>query len=306
MRIDVNTQRLMARAKRAPRLAAADELENIRAWQSRGDRAAAGRIIEANTRHVVFTALTFKNYGIAISDLISDGHLGLMRALDRFDESKGVRFSTYAMYWIRAEIVAGVLNGWSMLSGARGALNSRVFFRLRRQRALFSRLDQHGSLPDAERVLELLAADFGVSEQRMQTLLQQLDQRGVSLDAAPPGQGSSLLEQLPGETDQARELERCQLRQQLERALEHGRAELDAREAFILERRLLADPEEELSLAELGAHFGVSRERVRQLEVRTQRKLRKQALREGVHVDVDLDIDIPRDAERASQEVRAA
>jgi RNA polymerase sigma-32 factor len=287
MPIDATTQRLMARAKRAPRLCAADELKDIRAWQTRGDRAAAGRIIEANARHVVFTALTFKNYGIAISDLVSDGHLGLMRALDRFDESKGVRFSTYAIYWIRAEMVAGVLKGWSLLSGARGALNSRVFFRLRRQRALFSRLDQHGAQPDATRVLELLAADFGVSEQRMQVLLQQLDQRGVSLDATPHGQGPSLLEQLPGEADQGRELEGCQLRQQLERALEHGRAELDAREAFILEHRLLADPGEELSLAELGAHFGVSRERVRQLEVRTQRKLRRQALLQGVHADTD-------------------
>jgi RNA polymerase sigma-32 factor len=285
MPTDATTQRLMDRAKRAPRLGAADELENIRAWQTRGDRTAAGRIIEANARHVVFTALTFKNYGIAISDLISDGHYGLMRALDRFDESKGVRFATYAMYWIRAEMVAGVLKGWSLLSGARGALNSRMFFRLRRQRALFSRLDQHGGQPEPGRVLELLAADFGVSEQRMQELLQQLDQRGVSLDAAPPGQGWSLLEQLPDEADQARELESCQLRQQLERALEHGRAELDARETFILEHRLLADPGEELSLAELGAHFGVSRERVRQLEVRTQRKLRRQALLDGVQVD---------------------
>jgi RNA polymerase sigma-32 factor len=287
MRIDVDTQRLIQRSKRAPRLSAADELECIRTWQARRDRCAAARIIEANARHVVFTALDFKNYGVDLGDLISDGHLGLMKALDRFDEAKGVRFVTYAMYWIRAQIVAGVLAGWSLMSGPRSALNSRVFFRLRRQRAVFSRLQEHGSPLNAQSVLELLAADFNVSEGRMQEMLQQLDHRGVSLDAAPPGQSSSLLEQLPGEADQARELERWQLRWQLERALERGRDTLDEREVFILERRLLADPEEQLSLSDIGAHFGVSRERVRQLEVRTRRKLRQEALREGFELDLD-------------------
>jgi RNA polymerase sigma-32 factor len=297
MGIDLETRRLVERAKRAPRLSSAEELECIRAWKARRDRPAAGRIIEANCRHVVFTALQFKHYGIAVGDLISDGHLGLMKALDRFDEAKGVRFSTYAVYWIRAQIVASVLESWSLLSGPRGALNSRVFFRLRRQRALFSRRQQNGSPLDAQSVLELLAADFGVSTLRMQEMLQQLDQRGVSLDAPAPGQaGSSLLDQLPHPADTALELERCELQWQLERAIERGRATLDARETFILERRLLAEPEEHLSLAELSVHFGVSRERVRQLELRAQRKLRTEALREGVD----------RGGESASDEVRAA
>lgn len=289
MDIDVDTRRLVDRAKHAPRLSAAEELDCIRAWKAQRDRAAAGRVIEANARHVVFTALQFKRYGIPVGDLISDGHLGLMKALDRFDEAKGVRFATYAIYWIRAQIVSGVLDSWSLLSGPRGALNSRVFFRLRRQRALFSSREKDGSPLDAQNVLELLAADFGVSAPRMQEMLQQLDHRGVSLDAASSAQdGSSLLDQLPHPADAARELERCELQWQLERALERGRATLDAREAFILDRRLLADPEDQLSLAELSAHFGVSRERVRQLELRAQRKLRTEALREGVGTDVDL------------------
>src|SRR4051812_36746944 len=104
MRIDMETQRLMDRAKQAPRLSAADELQCIRSWKAHRDRRAAGRIIDANARHVVFTALEFKNYGVALGDLISDGHLGLMKALDRFDEAKGARFATYALYWIRAQM----------------------------------------------------------------------------------------------------------------------------------------------------------------------------------------------------------
>jgi RNA polymerase sigma-32 factor len=286
MNVDVRSQRLMDRAKRAAPLSAGAELECIRAWQERRDRRAAGRVIEAHSKHVVFLALRYKNYGIAVGDLISDGHLGLMMALDRFDPGKGVRFSTYAPYWIRAQIVAGVLKGWSLLSGGGGARDSRVFFRLRRQRARLSTVEHNGAPLDAQSVRERLAADFGVSEQRMQELLQQLDQRGVSLDELAPGQDSSLLEQLPGSADHGQQLERRQLLQRLGRALERGRLALDRREAYILEHRLLAEPEEQLSFSEIGAQLGVSRERVRQLELRVLGKLRLEAAREGLAPEV--------------------
>jgi RNA polymerase sigma-32 factor len=288
MAIDIRTQRLMDRAKRAPKLSAAEELDCIRAWQQRRDRRAAGRVVEAALRHVVFTALKFRNYGISVADLISDGNVGVMKALDRFDESKGVRFSTYAIYWIRAQIVMGVMDCWSLLSGPRGALNPRVFFRLRRERALLSNLEEQESDPSAPGVTERLALQFGVSEPRMQEMLLQLDSRGVSLDAQPAGHKSSLLDELESQDDQARALESGELRVLLERALDRARGELDPREEFILDRRLMADPEEKLSLGEIGAHFGVSRERVRQIEVRTRSKLRTQALRESLDLDLDV------------------
>jgi RNA polymerase sigma-32 factor len=280
MSIDAGSLRLMGRAKRAAPLSAAAELDCIRAWQEGRDRKAAGRVIEANSKHVVFTALRFKNYGIAVGDLISDGHLGLMKALDRFDPGKSVRFSTYAAYWIRAQIIAGVLDGWCLLSGPRGALNSRLFFRLRRRRSELASCER-GPI-DSPSVLERLAAEFGVTEQRMQELLQQLDHRGMSLDDVAPGEDSSLLEQLAGADDPAMQLEHCQLLQQAERALERGRARLDSREVYIIERRLLAEPEEQRSLGELGDELGVSRERVRQLELRALDKLRREAACEAV------------------------
>jgi RNA polymerase sigma-32 factor len=288
MSVDLSTQRLIDRAKHAPKLSVADERECIRAWQARRDRRAAGRIIEANLRHVVFTALKFRNYGILVADLISDGNVGLMKALDRFDESKGVRFSTYAIYWVRAQIVMGVMDSWSLLSGPRGALNSRVFFRLRRERALLSKLEEQGGGLDSQSITERLAVHFRVSEPRMEEMLLQLDSRGVSLDAPQPGQTFSLLDELSSEHDQASALERLQVGAQLERALDRARAEFDAREAFILDRRLMADPDEKLSLSEIGEHFGVSRERVRQIEVRARRKLRAEALRENLDVDLDV------------------
>lgn len=277
MSVDKGSQRLIDHAKRAPRLAAAEELECIRAWQRSRDRRAAERLIQANLRHVVFTALKFKNYGIPIADLISEGNVGLMKALDRFDTERNVRFATYASYWVRAQIITGVMDSWSLLSGPRGALDSRVFFRLRRERARLGA--QAPAQADGASVEQRLAEQFGVSEQRMNEMLAQLDSRGQSLDATPPGQ-ERWLEQLTRDAEQSDALERREQSLQLERILGRVRGELDPREAFILERRLMADPEEKLSLGEIGQHFGVSRERVRQIEVRAQKKLRHQALQE--------------------------
>ncbi len=280
MSVDPNTQRLIDRAKRAPRLSADEELECIRAWQERRDRRAAGRVIEANLRHVVFTALKFKNYGILVADLISEGNVGLMKALDRFDADRGVRFSTYAIYWIRAQVVTGVMDSWSLMSGPRGARSSRVFFRLRRERARLGS-ERDAATDSAASVNEQLATSFNVSEGRMQEMLNQIDSRGISLDSPVPGRNHSLLDELRGHEDQGAVLEQKEQLANLERVLERARTELDARETFILDRRLMADPEEKLSLGEIGEHFGVSRERVRQLELRARAKLRDEALRDA-------------------------
>jgi RNA polymerase sigma-32 factor len=281
MSVDKGSQRLIARAKCAPRLSADAELECIRAWQQTRDRRAAQRLIEANLRHVVFTALKYKNYGIPVADLISEGNVGLMKALDRFDLERNVRFATYAAYWVRAQIVMGVMDSWSLMSGPRGALDSRVFFRLRRERA---RLGSQAPASDGATTAQRLAEQFGVSEERMHEMLAQLDSRGQSLDTPPAGQ-ERWLDQLTRDAEQSDALERREQSLQLERILGRVRGELDPREAFILDRRLMADPEEKLSLGEIGQHFGVSRERVRQIEVRAQRKLKNQALQEELGVD---------------------
>ena len=286
MSIAAATHALIERAKRAPNVSAVEELACIRAWQTNRDRRAAGRVVEANARHVMYTALKFKNYGIAVEDLISDGYLGLLRALDRFDEGRGVRFSTYAGYWIRAQIINCVLSSWSVISGPKSALTSRMFFRLRRQRALLTSATREDSL-SADGITTRLALEFGVSEQRMQGMLQQLDNRGVSLDARDPVLGTSLLDGLISDTDQEQQLSSEQIREQLERVIDRVRPRLDPRETFILERRLMADPEDRLSLGDLSAHFGVSRERIRQIEVRARARLQEEARREASEATSD-------------------
>lgn len=278
MSVDKNSQRLIDRAKRAPRLSPDEERDCIAAWQSVRDRRAAERIIAANLRHVVFTALKFKNYGIPVADLISEGSVGLMKALDRFDAARNVRFATYANYWVRAQIVMGVMDSWSLMSGPRGALDSRVFFRLRRERA---RLAADGDTePGGPSVEERLAAEFGVTERRMEEMLAQLDSRGLSLDAPAIHQEPRLVDALTSDAQQAESLVRREQSLQLERILDRVRGQLDPRETFILDRRLMADPEEKLSLGQIGEHFGVSRERVRQIEMRAKKKLENQALLE--------------------------
>ncbi|HTV20571.1 MAG TPA: RNA polymerase sigma factor RpoD/SigA [Polyangiaceae bacterium] len=281
MSVDKGSQRLIDQAKRAPRLSPEAELACIRAWQRTRDRRAAQRLIEANLRHVVFTALKYKNYGIPIADLISEGNVGLMKALDRFDPERNVRFATYAAYWVRAQIVMGVMDSWSLMSGPRGALDSRVFFRLRRERA---RLGAEPPASDGTTTEQRLAERFGVSEERMNEMLAQLDSRGLSLDAPATGH-ERWIDQLTRDAEQSNAIEQREQSAQLERILGRVRGELDPRETFILDRRLMADPEEKLSLGEIGQHFGVSRERVRQIEVRAQRKLKNQALQEELGID---------------------
>lgn len=281
MSVDKGSQRFIDQAKRAPRLSAHEELECIREWQRSRDRRVAQRLILANLRHVVFAALRYENYGVPVADLISEGNVGLMKALERFDPERNVRFATYAAYWVRAQIVMGVMDSWSLLSGPRGALDSRVFFRLRRERA---RLAGLGPVSEGEPSVEQrLAERFGVSEERMHEMLAQLDSRGVSLDTPLPGD-ERWLDALAHDAEQADALEQHEQSLQLERIIGRARGELDPREAFILDRRLMADPEDRLSLGQIGQQFGVSRERVRQIEVRAQKKLARHALQEELGV----------------------
>jgi RNA polymerase sigma-32 factor len=280
MQVDKGSQTLIDRAKRAPRLTLTEEHEHLEAWRARRDRHAAGQLIEANLRHVVFTALAYKNYGIPLDDLISEGNVGLMKALDRFDPSHNVRFATYAIYWIRAQIVLGLLDSWSIMSGPRGALDSRVFFRLRRERARLAAGAQAPERAGEPSIEAQLAVQFGVSERRMEEMLAQLDHRGVSLEGGSGGHEPWPLPELRSDAEQATRLEWQEQSLQVERILGAVRGELDPRETFILDRRLMADPDEKLSLGEIGAQFGVSRERVRQIEVRAQKKIRTHVLLE--------------------------
>jgi len=238
-----------------------------------GEDSARKALIEANLRFVVSVALQYRRYGIRLADLIAEGNLGLMVASNKFDPDRGTRFVTYAGYWIRALILDLVVRASSMVGGGSGPLRSKLYFRLRRERARAGNLTQDTS----ERNI-MLAEKFNTTEERMEEMLRRLDARDVSLDQTVfTESGVTLIETIESDGIHPED----QLMTTRTESREHARlaaalGKLDPRERFIVEQRYMQD--EEASLADIGRTLGVSRERARQLEARA-----KQKLREGLH-----------------------
>ncbi|MDH5675799.1 MAG: RNA polymerase subunit sigma [Myxococcales bacterium] len=269
---DKATFHYISLANRAPRLARELELELARAYIERGDLEAKHRILCANLRHVTPVALRHRGYGIALGELVAQGSLALVAALDRFDPSRGLRFSTYAKHWIRAEILLTVLQHRSLVGGGKGPLRGKYFFRLRRELA-----ELMAKLGDRERVVGILSERHRKSPQQLESILARIDERDASFDADQgDSSGSSLHERIASNNQVPEELvARSRLLNRLGPAVRDATADLSERERFIVEHRLLADRNRRLPLLEVGRHFGVSGERARQIESGVKNKLRK-------------------------------
>lgn len=266
--IDAPTLTYMRHVQRLPTLRREAELELARAWQA-GDRNAGERVICANLRNVIPIALRYRRYGLPVAELISEGNAALVRALARYEPERELRFATYANYWIRAEMLAYVLQQRSVVGGGRGPLRAKYFFRLRRE---YARLCAQLGESEAFRAL---ASRWNLGTSELASILQRLEHPDSSLDA-PLRYGDNLGDRLSDATpNQEETLERRRVNHRLSEAVRSASAELDPRERFILEHRLLADPEVEYSLVHIGRLFGVSRERARQLEWRVKEKLKR-------------------------------
>jgi RNA polymerase sigma-32 factor len=236
------------------------------------DAEAARQLVEANLRYVVAIALSYRRYGVRLADLVSEGNLGLMIALRKFDPTRGTRFVTYAAHWIRAYVLDHVIRAWSIVGVGAGPLRSKVFFRLRREKAKIL-----ASTSDAVEANERLAERFGTTPDKITMLAHRLEARDVSLDGKVFDDGAAtLLDTLPGNGPTQEEAymgeERSHaIHDRVREAIE----KLDPRERFIVEFRMMADGPDELSLAEIGRRLGVSRERARQLEARAKQKIRR-------------------------------
>ena len=260
----------IAEAKRAPRLEREEEMALARRWKQQRDRAAGDTLARANLRHVVAIAMKYRRYGVPVSELIAEGNFGVVHALGKFDPERGIRFVTYAAHWVRAYVLDHVIKSWSMVGGGSGPLRSRLFFKLRRERVRAVNLMGEGEAAD-----RMVAERVGVSPEELAKLLHRLEARDVSLDAKVVDESPvKLVDLLPAPDDQERSLLERQVGGSMKLTVAQAVAELDPRERYIAEHRLMADPAEELSLAEIGRTLGVSRERARQLEERTKRKLR--------------------------------
>jgi RNA polymerase sigma-32 factor len=254
-----------------PELSREEEGRSARLWLKNGDLLEADRLIRANLRYVVAIALTYRRYGLSLAELVAEGNFGLVHAVGKFNPERGTRFVTYAAYWIRAYMLNYVIRSWSMVGVGSGPLRSKLFFRLRRERARIANLVGEGEV--AER---MLAERFGESKDKIMGLANRLEARDVSLDARLFDDGSvAMLDTLESEAPSQEEtVANNQSRALLERNLTVALTELDPRERFIVKTRMMADVDDALSLAEIGRRLGVSRERARQLEARAKRKLR--------------------------------
>ena len=264
---DAILERYIERVRAIPKLSR--EREHEMALLARdGDARARAELIEANLRYAVAVALQYRRYQIRLGDLISEANLGLVTAVSKFDPARGTRFVTYAGYWIRAFVLEAVVRSTTLVGAGSGPLRSKLFFRLRRERARLS-----GLVRDSDELYERLAVSFEVTPERMREMLRRVEGRDLSLDTPSREDASAtLLDGLvhPGESHEeeaGRRMKDDAVRAELGPAL----SSLDARERYIVEQRILAD--EGVSLASLGRKLGVSRERARQLEARAKRKL---------------------------------
>ena len=267
---DLQLSKYIARVKDIPTLTREEEHEYALRVRDHQDPDAAERLVRANLRYVVAIAITYRRYDLRLADLIAEGNVGLVTAVRKFDPDKGTRFVTYAAYWIRAFILNHVIKSWSLVGSGSGPLRSKVFFRLRRERARMSGFGQEHEL-----AMESLATQLGTTSARLEEMMQRLEGRDVSLDADVYSDGKvtglDLLEDNSDAQDEA--LDARERESLLDGRVRDAMRALDPRERYIVEQRMMAD--DELSLAEIGRRLGVSRERARQLEARAKKKLRR-------------------------------
>ncbi len=265
-------QRYIQRVNGVPSLSREEELELVQRHRNDDDDAARTKILNAHLRHVVAIALKYRRYGVAVDELISEGNLGLVHALSKFETDRGTRFVTYAAYWVRAYVLNHIIASWSMVGAGSGPLRSRMFFKLRRERAKVLSL-----MPDGPEADALLARTLNLPEATVSALVRRLEARDVSLDLpAYADSPTTLLDTIasPG-VDQEHLLAGLESQAMLQQALSGALAELDSRERYIVDQRLMAHGDDELSLFEIGKRLGVSKERVRQIETRAKRKLQQ-------------------------------
>ncbi len=253
-----------------PLLTHEEELELARRYRDQNDISAAHRLITSNLRFVVKVALEYKSYGVKLLDLIQEGNIGLMMAVKKFDPDKGIRFISYAIWWIRAFIQNFIIKTWSLVKIGTTQAQKKLFYKIGKVRkALESDLEN-----DAK--YEALAKDLDVHKEDIIEMEQRMAARDLSLDS-PFDEGKELThldllqeESLNQEEILAQEQEKELREKEVERALKR----LNEKELFIIKNRIMAD--DPLTLQEIGDRLNLSRERVRQIESEALKKLKKE------------------------------
>lgn len=260
--------------RRFPMLARDQEYRLAKRWREQGDRDAANQLVTSHLRLAAKIAMGYRGYGLPIAEIISEGNLGLMQALNRFEPEKGFRFATYAMWWIRASIQDYILRSWSLVKIGTTTNQRKLFFKLRSAKSKIAALESGDLLPDQ---VALIAKSLDVADQDVVDMNRRL--RGDKSINAPVHEDDEIGEWQDRLVDQSPSPEAIVVEQD-EKEHQHNAlvAAIDVlndRERRIFEARHLAD--EPLTLEDLAEQFNVSRERIRQIEVRAFDKVRKAA-----------------------------
>jgi RNA polymerase sigma-32 factor len=260
---------------RVPLLTVEEERRLAREFRDQGDKRAGHRLVEANLRFVVKVAFEYRSYGLRMADLIQEGNIGLMKAVQKFDPDKEIRLISYAVWWIRAYIQNHILKSWSLVKIGTTQAQRKLFFSLARTRHEIERLTPGAGLEHEGIDVNLVAKKLRVRPSDVVEMQQRMEGRDLSLDAPVADGTSTHLEFTPGDGDpQDEELARAEEEAIVHRRVSEAMARLDPRERHIVEARIMGDGKE--TLRDLGQHFGFSRERARQLEIRALEKLRRE------------------------------
>ena len=269
--------RYLQEIKRFPMLEPQEEYMLAKRWREHDDREAAHKLVTSHLRLVAKIAMGYRGYGLPIGEVISEGNVGLMQAVKRFEPDKGFKLATYAMWWIRASIQEYILRSWSLVKMGTTASQKKLFFNLRKAKSRISALDE-GDLRDDQ--VETISKRLGVAKQDVIDMNRRLG-GDASLNAPLREDGEGewqdwLVDDSPDQESLLADREESDARMD---ALRSALAVLNPRERRIFEARRLAD--EPITLEELSTEFGVSRERVRQIEVRAFEKV-QEAVKAGV------------------------
>ena len=249
-----------------------------KSWREHGDRDAAHRLVTSHLRLVAKIAMGYRGYGLPISEVISEGNVGLMQAVKRFEPEKGFRLATYAMWWIKASIQEYILRSWSLVKMGTTAAQKKLFFNLRRMKGEMAALEEGDLRPDQ---VASIAHKLAVTEDEVVSMNRRMGGGGDASLNAPiggaSGEGDSewmdwLADDQTEGTQETRLAENEEFGARMT-LLQEAMGELNDRERRIIEERRLKD--EPATLEDLSKEYGVSRERVRQIEVRSFEKVQK-------------------------------
>ena len=269
---DGNLSRYLEQIRQFPMLEASEEYELATSWKDRGDVEAAHKLVTSHLRLVAKIAMGYRGYGLPMADLISEGNLGMMHAVKKFEPEKGFRLATYAMWWIKAAIQEYILRSWSLVKIGTTSAQKKLFFNLRRLKNKIQDVDQGHLQPEQ---ITTIAETLDVSEADVISMDQRMAGRDHSLNTTISSDGDQVTEWQDWLEDESAdqetsfaEAEEFNARKNL---MVQAMASLNPREQRIIEARRLTEPP--LTLEELAGEFEVSRERVRQIEVRAFEKL---------------------------------